>query len=66
MRNCLQCKNNSYCISWKTTKVDIRLHIENTEPINLIAEAIMKLSAGEDAAAGCKKFQRFSKKNLTL
>ena len=66
MRNCLQCKNNSYCIFWKTIKVDIRLHIENTEPINLIAEAIEKLSAGEITATGCKKFQEFSKNDLTL
>ncbi len=66
MRNCLQCKNNGYCVFWKAKKVNIRTYIENIEPINLIAEAIMKLSAGEDAAAGCKKFQKFSKKNLTL
>ena len=66
MRNCLQCKNNGCCVFWKSMKIDIRTHIESIEPLNLIAEAIMKLSQGEDAAAGCKKFQKFSKKNLTL
>lgn len=66
MINCVQCKNNGYCISWKNAKIDIRTYIENIEPINLIAEMIMKVSTGEDIAAGCKKFQEFSKRNLTL
>ena len=58
MISCTNCKNNGYCIFWKSEKVNVRIMREREAPINYCLEMVRLIDIGEDLAKNCEKFQK--------